>query len=363
VSRSSNRNGPTKGLVFPLRTTVKGRVRWQVLDERGVPEVPRTPSGFAIGPAEGITQDNLITNFGMDQIAIDRLLENIINTDPGEQSSLRHGLAVGTGSTVPAFTDTVLDAEVQRASSTGGFASTEVQEYDSVAEEFRGIYTTPRVVTMSADRNLTEFGFYGKFSTASMSIRELLRDGGGTPVPVSLLTGKMLRLDHEITQFVPAPTAGTAGTLTVETYDAGNVLVSSVDFDYLMGPFANTLTGNSTAIRDMLEGTYSPSSTTLARGLSPMVAAKAYAVTHGSYTFPSGSLTIDTYVPGSYERIARRLVPVASQNGPIYGMVAVNNQSLQYQGGWMASFTSPASFTKLDTQELRIAMKLTWARA
>jgi hypothetical protein len=81
VSRQNRRSGfsvcrTPGGLVVPLRARLSGRVRWQVLDERGVPEIPRNPSGFAIGPVEGVEQSNLITDSGLNAVASYNVFSN-----------------------------------------------------------------------------------------------------------------------------------------------------------------------------------------------------------------------------------------------------------------------------------------------
>src|SRR5690606_34207051 len=119
--------------------------------------------------------------------------------------SFRRYLAVGTGSTAPDVTDDVLDNEVQRANSDGGFGiGANSAGLDDTLDLWWYESLVRRVVTMSDDRNLTEYGFSAAASVA-INIRELLRDELGDPITVSLLTGKSLRVDHTIRVEMPAP--------------------------------------------------------------------------------------------------------------------------------------------------------------
>ena len=105
ASASRPRERAPGGLVIPVRATLAGYVRWRVLDERGHPEAPRNPAGTALASPDGVLQPNLITNLGLNQIAFTDALETRTSV-----AGWRRRLAVGTGSTTPAVTDTVLDA-------------------------------------------------------------------------------------------------------------------------------------------------------------------------------------------------------------------------------------------------------------
>src|SRR5690606_27236713 len=57
---------------------------------------------------------NLITNAGLDALASGTQIINLINY-----------LAVGTGSSEPSYTDTILNAEIARTNSDGGFGDSD----------------------------------------------------------------------------------------------------------------------------------------------------------------------------------------------------------------------------------------------
>ena len=355
VSRPSRRT--PGGLLLPLHATLKGRVRWQVLDERGVPEVPRTPSGVAVGPVEGVAQVNLITDLGLDRLAE----LNFFERSPTSTLAWRRRLAVGTGSTAPDISDTTLDNEVQRASTSGTFSNgTNTYAYESGDEVFRAVSRVTRIATMTADRNLTEFGL-AQNTTGDILIRELLRDGGGTPITVSLLNGKTLRLDHDLTVEVPAPPAGATTTIDVEEYDAGNNLVATTPYDVTYGPRAHS--AHVSYLLEIGQGMMNPRN--LAGRPKRISSAATYA--------PLLSLSTDTlananapaasaYATGTYTRTRSYTVPVGDGNGDWYGY-HFDTSGGTNGGGFVALFTSPATYTKVNTDTLRISYRLTWARA
>src|SRR5690625_7519553 len=95
------------------------------------PVVMRTPSGKPIGPIEGVQNDNLITDLGMDGIGLyDPFSTSVTSAD------YRSFLAVGTGTAEPDVADTALANEAQRASSAGSFSSpNNVGELDTDSDE------------------------------------------------------------------------------------------------------------------------------------------------------------------------------------------------------------------------------------
>jgi hypothetical protein len=345
------------GLYLPLRATVRGHVRWQVLDERGVPEVPRTPSGVAVGPVEGVEQDNLITNRGLDGLA-ERNWDGTSTTLTGVQTqSWRRRLAIGTGSTAPNVTDTTLDNEVQREATSGTFPEGHNTHYlDEVTDEFVAESLVTRLATMTADRNVTEFGLSYE-TTGNIFVRELLRDGGGTPITVSLLNGKTLRVDHTLEVRLPAPVAGTPVTINIEEYDAGNNLVDTTPYGVIHGPYAEGATDS------YISGVFliwNP-----AQNVSPVLhaitSAHAYNRATSSPSITSvGGMTHETYVVGTYSRRRFHTVPTGIGNVTWYGYsVRAGSNHRQY----VVAFDDPATYTKVSTDTLRAGLVSSWARA
>jgi len=327
-----------------------------------VPEVPRTESGLAIGPVEGIEQDNLITDSGLDQMAgaYDMFFHHYTVTS----GAVRAYLAVGTGSSTPAFSDTALANEVQRSNLFGSFApSSEQYEFDMPAEVARATNKVTRIVTMTADRVLTEFGFSPEASTATaLSVRELLRDSGGNPVSVSLLEDKALRVDHTVVQEIALPAAGNAVQLEIREYDAGNNLVNTILKDCVYGGTEGTTNqvlrrkgflgmANPTLKNGGFAGLFYGTRLTSAISYSRTVNPPAGGTVRSSVNEP--------YVAGTRELIKYVTMLTADENAPWYGFTCrTSSGSTEY---FFLVFDSP--YTKQNTDTLRIGIKATWDRA
>ena len=353
------------GLVIPMHATLAGRVRWQVLDERGVPEIPRTPSGVAVGPAEGVEQPNLITDLGLNRMGA---ALNVFDTSTGSANGWRRRMAVGTGSTAPNVADTTLDNEVQRDASSGAFtAGGTTYELDTGDDVWRAVSFVNRVVTMTADRNLTEFGF-AQATSADILIRELLRDGGGTPITVSLLNGKTLRVTHTLTVEIAAPAAGTPATINVEEYDAGNNLVASTPYDVVYGLTAGTGGAQGTRtfqIWNPRESIPTQASFGAAFAFTSPFAYQRIVDVNGANASSVATAAPQAYVNDSFEAIKRSAFGTGQANAALHtlGMGSFFGGSGSQTASLLIEFDDPATYTKANTDTLRVGIVSTWARA
>jgi hypothetical protein len=338
-----------------------------VLDERGVPEIPRNPSGFALGPVGGISQPNLITNHGMNRIA----QLNAFELSPTSGNAWRRWLAVGTGSAEPSVTNMTLANEVERAATSGTHPNGSNQyTLDTQNNVWRAESLVTRLVTMDENRNLTEFGF-AQDITNDIVIRELLRDSQGNPITVSLLEGKTLRVDHTLIVELPAPAAGIPATININEYDAANNLVSSTPYDIVHG--GHTRDSSPDGFFNPLT-VWNPSTVGLA-ALRRITTALSYGrtgrITTNTQMDPAGndsssfSLALQSYTLGSYQRIKRVTIPTGSLNAPWYGYIisASSTFSGYNRAGWLVLFANPATYTKNDTDTLRVGIISSWARA
>jgi hypothetical protein len=350
------------GLIVPMHAKLRGELRWQVLDERGVPEIPRDPFGRPIATAEGVRQHNLITNDGLDRLAAISCLSN-------STTGFRGRLAVGTGSVAPAFTDTALDNEVQRDNDTGGIASTTLSETDTTNDVWRRSFTTTRVVTMSADRNLTEFGLseYDSAGGGPLNIRELFRDGVGDPITISLLNGKKIRVDHTFMVELPRPADFYVGTMGIEEYDAGNNLVLDTTFDTYWTPAS----GGAEAAQWLADWWNPQAAAGTVNGLGTLIPSFDLDTSWSLSTYRVGGAGGDTgtalanqaYVPGSHERLRRATIPTSNDNGTWVGVLFYTSGTGGRNGTMAVNFDNSDSFVKDDTKTVRVGMLSSWSRA
>jgi hypothetical protein len=134
---------------------------------------------------------NLITNAGMDGIGAGAL-----NMNSGWWAG------VGTGTTVPAVTDTALQAEIlPRTSSNNNIAdvtgSTDVEPRYSYRRITRWFTET------QANGNLTEFGIFLSNTASTMWCRQLFLDGNGQPTTVVKTSADQLQITYETRVYMP----------------------------------------------------------------------------------------------------------------------------------------------------------------
>lgn len=129
-------------------------------------------------------QDNLILNAGLNRIG------------SGLIASHCH---VGTGSTAPTNADTAL------ASFLVSTSTTITQTYGSQTSSPYYAYATRtfRFGIGVAAGNLAEIGIGWSASTGSLFMRALIKDGGGTPTPITILGDEILDVQYELRMYPP----------------------------------------------------------------------------------------------------------------------------------------------------------------
>src|SRR5690606_7061397 len=178
-------------------------------------------------------------------------------------------------------------------------------ELDTGDDVWRATSLVTRIVTMTADRNIAEFGL-SPAASAAIGIRELLRDSEGDPITVSLLNGKTLRVDHTLTVELPAPVAGTPATINVNQYDAGNNFINSTPYDVVHGGYVRDSANEERLAR--LFGVWNPAPSHLHSGAQSCFhdgSAVAYSRTTSNSGSAASTPAQETYVSGSRQRIKR----------------------------------------------------------
>jgi len=269
---------------FNARVGFRGQYRWSILNEDGSPgfaidQLGRKQTG-------GEWRANLITQLGMNSVAPTdgghgagfgppgraylHVGEGalVIETDSGAITASQSGTTVtasaaifastdvgdlvlwGSGETalISAFTDTThvevtasaivaggvftikrtstdqLVSQVESGNSDGGFGASSSYSFDDPNQQVRGELTVTRVVTMTANRNLTEFGFSPDGTATNLHIVELFRDSGGAPIALTIPSGKKLRLDHTLIE--TAAWSLQAHEFDLQEYDVTDVPLS-----------------------------------------------------------------------------------------------------------------------------------------
>lgn len=249
-------------------------------------------------------QHNLFLDSGLDRIG------QSVGGASGSTTTandLSH-FAVGTGSTTPDVTDTVLDNELARTSTLAPGA------FNGARRVADGEYEVERTFQFDfgeANGNLTEVGCAFASGPGNLWMRELIRDSGGTPITLTKTSDFILRAKYTL-RFTLTPTTPTAGSFTV----AGWGLLSGV---YMFrGAGAGTSSAGMTdyrAFRRVAAGANN------AHGMASAVAAStAYTDTDILGTFNDvvdSSRQVSGFTPGVWEREMDSTFGVSQSNGVI----------------------------------------------
>lgn len=281
-----------------IPATVRGKINFELIDRQG--KVKQS------GECE-----NLILDSGL----------NYIMTSTGLVSMCNY-IAVGTGSTAPAASQTTLTAEVARTGQTLGlisgtgskwFGGGRFQQVFGVAFDYG-----------EANGNLTEFGGSAN-PTGTLYTRALFKDGRGNPVVISKTSDTRLVLYYTL-ELQVSPIVATAATIAI----AG---IGNVDCTYIMPDQNDGSFGY---------GSYSP------------YAGKAQTIQFYTTAAPNMTQTntdagesnygaAETYTAGSFTRT------VSGERPPEAADVTVYGYSMGYFNGPGNAFTKAALKVKFNT--------------
>lgn len=131
----------------------------------------------------------------------------------------------GTGSSAEAATDTALGTFV--ASTNTVQDSSEAIE--SSAPYFASLTKTFRFGEGVAEGNIAEVGISTQATTGDLFSRSLVKDGGGSPTTITVLSDEWLDVTYEFRMYPDGVTAGGAAE-----DNTGTVSVSGTNYDYIL---------------------------------------------------------------------------------------------------------------------------------
>lgn len=339
---------------IPVQTKVRGMMRCVVLDEFGNVErgrdgvpVARDASGFLRRVGEWAP--NLVTNRGLDQIADEGWYSGA-----DQRVGIRKVLHVGSGSGAPANGDVSLASQIGTTQSDGGFsAATEQVSTDATNLIAQGRRTL--VYTAGSNVNLAEYGFSPDGVASNLGVRELFRDGVGTPITISLLSGKSLRLEH-VGQFL-VPLEQTV-PVDVDEYDVGGSLVQTRTFSAKVWPMVQS--GLYAQYLEPQRGPAGAAATDAVWSTAPTPTGGSGVQLGGNIAGGSDSLL--AYTPGTYQRSWRlRLAPSAG-NGLDLATWVTYASGTTFISGYMLALQN-GTHPKVSTHQLDVFLDLSWARA
>lgn len=131
-------------------------------------------------------------------------------------------MGVGTGSTVPAVTDTTLVSQVARTNFNQGFADVSGFGPSNTYVYYRIVRV---FIETEANGNLTEVGMFQTNVAGTMFTRQLLKDGTGTPTVITKTSADQLRITYEYRLAVPI------------TDNGGTINISGTSYDWTNRPY------------------------------------------------------------------------------------------------------------------------------
>ena len=268
--------------------------------------------------------DNLITTLGADMLG---------GVNSG---SIFQTVAVGSGNTAPALTDTALQTLVA-STSTGGPASPVLS--NSGSSPYYGITTVQLQFAIGAAAgNLSEVGI--GFSATQLFSRALILDGLGSPTTITVLSTEALYVTYTLRQYVP---------LTDVT---GNVTLNAIVYAYTL----RAMNAAATCAWAIFNGGDNPtlnSATAYSGAIGAITGSPAGTASNASSTSTSA------YTTGSFVRAATATWGLTSGNVGGIGAVSTIWGSSQSRGDYQIGF-SPV-IPKDSSHILTLNFQMSWA--
>lgn len=255
----------------------------------------------------------------------------------------------------------------QRGDDPGGFTGL-TYTYDSNYWLFHA--RMARIITLTADRNVSGFGLGETNRGSDAMIIDCIRDGSGAPITISALAGKAIRVDSTVT--LRWPRAPQQVQFIMDEYDAANQLIDTHEFaaDFWLSPRSLS----TDHVRDMINRLL-PSVTSTggrlytfnAAGLTP---GQVEGVPHGDdrngpSTTAGNVSQVPAYVAGSREKTYNTVMAAANGNGQVRVLSdcpGSNLNPLTNALTWTIQLRDNAHFMKEPTHTLRAGIVLSWDR-
>jgi hypothetical protein len=329
----------------------KGKEIDCIYDRMGCP-LPGTGRDVVTG--EIAPFNNVITNNGLDLTANERLDNNILKCH------------VGTGATAEEETDSILENFL-----TGdGDKTAGVPGQEATPPYFSTYVQTNRFGSGVAEGILSEVGMAPASTNGNLYSRSLIKDGGGTPTTIQILSDEWLDVvyEHRIyPDYIDAAGDPQDGT--------GTCTIDGVSYDFAIRPARLTLGGERDWwwIAEFIEGVlgtlgnglygrfYSSDAVIGAVTSEPSATDTDIATISGGTTSP-----YETYTPGTYNRDATWDVPLAEGNctdggGDGFAAILLYTRLGVYQMTYDVT-SGGGPVPKDDTKLMTLTWNLAWDR-
>lgn len=273
-------------------------------------------------------QDNLILNRGLDQLGVRAAL-----------SSWMYSCAVGSGSTPPAVTDTGLVSKVAQKDYSGS-----PQYGQSASAPYYGWVRMQYEFPIGAAAGvLSELGLKYYDNDNLMHTRALIKDSGGQPTSITVLSDEILIVTYEVRVYVDTTDKVTNTTVkgvpTVVTVRPASMTSNWFSYNGDIG-FSGYVWGGPW----YYDGA--------APGVGPISG-----VPTGTPVYVSDVQKVnENYVPNSYQRIQQIKLTLQNLAGRTITGFAGSSAAINYQIGFAPGFA------KLGTETVNLRVGTTWSR-
>jgi hypothetical protein len=271
-------------------------------------------------------------------------------------------MAVGTGTTAPAVTDTKLVNEIARTKSLGSPAITITSGYNAEAIYWWKKVTKVFLPGVGTNSNLTEVGIFddsnANINGGTLFVRQLFRDINGTPTSINKQAEDELRLTYELRLYPQQVSSvstltinGVSTTCTTRGYDVDSTSP---------GRWGDTNNG-STGLMNQFGRVWANSTSTSRVGAFPTHSMPSLTSTQVGTVTASSAATWGTYTTGSYYRDQTITFNPGLGNLTIGSIIwGSPNADPGQNAPFITTFNPP--FTKTSTQRATFVGRLSWGR-
>lgn len=252
------------------------------------------------------------------------------------------GAMIGTGTSTPVVSQTQLDAQATFTTTSApgsGFTPVATSPYNNTRTF---VY---RTALGALNGNFSEVGV-GWASNACFS-RELIRDGGGNPTTISVLSTEQLDIFYQLAVYPPL----------VDT--SGSITIAGVGSRNFTGRAASAGSGSVWDSFTLLVGPMAQSSTTTG-GMLFTGTLGSITTTPSGVPFNSNSSSVATYSNNSNRREVTYTWATSEANATLQSVLAGFGNSGIAFARFQYQFDSP--FTKTNLQTLAFNFAINWAR-
>jgi hypothetical protein len=252
-------------------------------------------------------------------------------------------VAVGTGSTAPAFTDVQLTTPLGARTSASVILTSANIGSPTYYNYTQTRYTFPLGAIVG---NVAEVGLFAGLSSATAYTHSLIKDGGGVPTTFPVLVTEQLFIIYEMRQY------------QVLTDTTGSITLNGISYNYLI---RSCDVDTAASIIRLGQGSSFPDTASYCQAMQNAVTPVATTGTvSGTTNVSADSVVVTAYTTGTFYRDCEfTWIPTAAVFN--WGGLRINTPAAPTYM-WAMYFTSPTTVPKLNTQTMKFKFRYSLVR-